>query len=438
LPFFVALFSRQKHHINNMTDDDKDDKDDDDDENTDNDHISTAELSEMRKALQHAVCKICLREDRNDNMRTTGAAMTALTELALQYVMNALVPDLYSFSSHANRKSTITTEDVAMVLRKLPSEQFQAFREEFCKSGRSSTGGAASTTNYHRRSTSPYRGGMRTSLPDTRKPSAAADTRRKRGGIDRDALSLSSSSDDNDILEPTTTIARKRNRSDTGKSATTSLHFAKNSTGASANNANSGNKNESLLSRFELPPVGDSDDDDSSSSLDIDPAPPPPARNSTTSETTHTKNQGTSRETSPSMPFALKRVQDNSGNNIAFKPPTPRLKSRGDYDSLLDDDDDIGLSSEDGGGGFMRSNTSASTALGKPTTQKSQVAEALENFSDSGMDRYDDENEEEDDDDDEENFFGKQDADKDKSKSSVPNYIRNSHRHALEDSEEDD
>jgi histone H3/H4 len=100
--------------------------------NNNNNNNNNADPKEFRKALQHAVCKIVLQQDRLRHTRTSPAAIHALTELTFQYAIQAMIPDLYAFSSHANRKSTISPEDVAMILRKLPQQQYQQFRLEFC------------------------------------------------------------------------------------------------------------------------------------------------------------------------------------------------------------------------------------------------------------------------------------------------------------------
>jgi hypothetical protein len=89
---------------------------------------------DLRKALQHAVNKIIFAEDRIQNTRTSVSALDALTELTFQYATKSLIPDLYSFSTHANRKSTIVPDDVAMVLRKLPLDQLEEFKRNFCSS----------------------------------------------------------------------------------------------------------------------------------------------------------------------------------------------------------------------------------------------------------------------------------------------------------------
>ena len=77
------------------------------------------EMEDLRKALQLAVCKIIFEEDREQGTRATQSAIAAMTELTFQYATKSLIPDLYTFSTHANRKSTICPDDVAVALRKL-------------------------------------------------------------------------------------------------------------------------------------------------------------------------------------------------------------------------------------------------------------------------------------------------------------------------------
>ena len=89
-------------------------------------------VDDLRKALQLAVSKIIIEADREHDTRTSHSAMSALSELVFQYATKSLIPDLYAFSSHANRKYVITPDDVALVLRKLPSEQLDPFRRNYC------------------------------------------------------------------------------------------------------------------------------------------------------------------------------------------------------------------------------------------------------------------------------------------------------------------
>jgi histone H3/H4 len=80
---------------------------------------------DIRSALQMAILQIVIPEDRIHRTKTTMGAVRALTELVYQYTTKSLGADLHQFSNHANRKSTIAPEDVALVLRKLPQLQEQ-------------------------------------------------------------------------------------------------------------------------------------------------------------------------------------------------------------------------------------------------------------------------------------------------------------------------
>lgn len=94
------------------------------DDQSDNDN-NDKEARDVRAALQMAVCQIIVKEDRVNRTRTTSEAIRALTELVYQYAIHRLAPDLYQFSNHANRKSTIAVDDVALILRKVPHLQEQ-------------------------------------------------------------------------------------------------------------------------------------------------------------------------------------------------------------------------------------------------------------------------------------------------------------------------
>lgn len=92
---------------------------------SDKDDHQTKEARDVRASLQMAILQIVITQDRIHRTRTDTGAVRALTELVYQYATNRLAPDLYQFSNHANRKSTITVDDVALVLRKVPHLQEQ-------------------------------------------------------------------------------------------------------------------------------------------------------------------------------------------------------------------------------------------------------------------------------------------------------------------------
>jgi histone H3/H4 len=92
---------------------------------TSNSNKNDAMERDIRSALQMAILQIVIPQDRIHRTQTTMGAVRALTELVYQYTTKSLGPDLHQFSNHANRKSTIAPEDVALVLRKLPLLQEQ-------------------------------------------------------------------------------------------------------------------------------------------------------------------------------------------------------------------------------------------------------------------------------------------------------------------------
>jgi len=160
---------------------------------------SIEDSEDLRKALQHAVNKIIFAEDRIHNTRTSVSALDALTELTFQYATKSLIPDLYAFSTHANRKSTIVPDDVAMVLRKLPLDQLEEFKSSFCSSSSSSGGGGkvTATNKNSLKSNSNSNGKIHSKTkPITKTKSITAAVGRRRKRNDELSLSPSSSSDD--------------------------------------------------------------------------------------------------------------------------------------------------------------------------------------------------------------------------------------------------
>lgn len=155
---------------------------------TDNMTEPKDEMNDLRKALELAVCKIVFDEDSEQGTRTTRSAIAALTELTFQYATKSLIPDLYIFSTHANRKSTISPDDVAVVLRKLQPDQLETFKRNFCRCGKktlSSKSNAAIIFNGNE--------------DGRRKLAITAGRRRKRN--ETEVLSLSSSTSSCDDYE---------------------------------------------------------------------------------------------------------------------------------------------------------------------------------------------------------------------------------------------
>ncbi len=102
------------------------------------------EESDLRKALQYEVLNIVLQQDATSGMRTTTGAVRALTELVWQYMHNAMIPDLVAFSNHAKSR-TISTDDVGLILRKLP-DKLDQFQSQFPGSNNSRAPGSTTTT----------------------------------------------------------------------------------------------------------------------------------------------------------------------------------------------------------------------------------------------------------------------------------------------------
>ena len=148
------------------------------------------ELEDLRKSLQHAICKIIFAEDRQHGTRTSQSALSALSELTFHYAVKSFIPDLYTFSNHANRKSTIAPDDVAIVLRKLPSDQLAGFKENFCN------GKSFGKNPSILQSTNPSNRKL-----DSRTKATANGRRRKRNKIDVGLSSSSSSFSDDEMYE---------------------------------------------------------------------------------------------------------------------------------------------------------------------------------------------------------------------------------------------
>ncbi|CAJ1965159.1 unnamed protein product [Cylindrotheca closterium] len=153
------------------------------------DESDNKETRDVRAALQMAVLQIIIKEDRIHRTRTTPGAIRALSELVYQYVTNRLAPDLYQFSDHASRKSTIAVDDVALVLRKVPHLQEQLMGNLNIKKAPTNESNKSNQSN--RRSSS----ASARSRQETAKSTANQNTRRP---ITTNLLSSSSSSNDDD------------------------------------------------------------------------------------------------------------------------------------------------------------------------------------------------------------------------------------------------
>ncbi len=187
-------------------------------------------LEDLRKSLQLAVCKIVFGEDRKQGTRTTQSAIAALTELTYQYATKSLVPDLYTFSTHANRKSTISPEDVALVLRKIQPDQLEAFKNNFCRGG-----GKGSTSSKNAT-------GQLYNENDGKRSTTTAGRRRKRS--ETDVLSLSSSSSSSS--DESESMADGKRKRIIGRSSVSPRRTNTKSIGRK------GTDRESLLNKFQL------------------------------------------------------------------------------------------------------------------------------------------------------------------------------------------
>lgn len=246
------------------------------DHDPDDDRIKQTETEDLRKALQHAIFKIILQEDRHHQTRTSMDAISALTELTFQYATKALVPDLYAFSTHANRRSTIAADDVALALRKLPPRQVDAFKSVFCRGGANASSTDNNTMNRNRTSdgtnkNATARRHSKSSRSTNNEPSSAS--RRNRNEI---VLSLSSSSsssaedEENDAMDTgkrkstnsKQNLPDRSKRVPSGKAPSRSI--------GTLNQTATKEQRESLLSKFELASNLDNDSYSPSSSSSME------------------------------------------------------------------------------------------------------------------------------------------------------------------------
>lgn len=384
---------------------------------SDADGGDSGETEGLRKALQFAVCQIIWDQDRKQGTRTTPDAISALTELAFQYATKSLIPDLYAFSTHANRKSTISPDDVALVLRKLSSDQSEAFKKDFCSGTGNKSAGMASKSR----------------TGDSRKRSAVVRTagrRSKRSETDVLPLTSSSSSSEEDAVGCKHN-SKQKPVSVTHPSASAAL---RRSTARNISGARIGKQRESLLNKFRLPiaNIFDIDDDSSSSSDDDSITKSPRKRNEQFS-----KFSGTSKPTSklshaspaaslqklkkrqPSKPsgsdhytvnrkksanFMLLNDDDDGDKSTDGDEPFAKQKAKplvnekarhsisnpNDRKPIEDEDDDVSETCF----GSPQKKIDGDEPVNHPRGKQSQVEEALANLSsDSGMDENDSEDE---------------------------------------------
>jgi len=310
---------------------------------------SNDEMQEdLRKALQLAVCKIVFDEDHKQGTRTSQSAISALTELTYQYATKSLVPDLHSFSTHANRKSTISPDDVALVLRKIEPDELESFKSSFCRGG--GKGGSKNTTSYYEN--------------NGKRGATIAGRRRKRGETDVLSLSSSSSSSDDDDLGKKGSMVNGKQKGNYNRSIASSRRTSTTTAGRKST------ERESLLSKFQLRPgasIGNKrimDYDLSSSSDDDDilvKSPPKGVAKAKTATVEGTKPALNIRR-SPNK-LSLKAVPFRQRQKSLSK------SSRGKNDRLLDSDSDS--SDDDDDGSFLGTNTKK-----RPIEKPNQAANA--------------------------------------------------------------
>lgn len=323
----------------------------------DDDSTTGNNNNNVRAALQAAVFHIVLAQDRANGTRTTSGAVRALTELLFQYTQRCLAPDLYAFSSHAGRKSTISPEDVALVLRKLP-EQLELFTNKCLN---------------HQKNNSKSRG---------RSSSPIAPLNKRKDSFDS---SSSSSSDDEDgnrsLLIATNGSGRKAAAGAKRKTTSSSPPPAR-------------RRAENLLKRFDLAPMGNlssssssEDDEDNGYLKPINEKQAPPKRIISSSKPKGPLEDSSSSSSSSSdeeneLVLAPKRQSPSTKHQVVPKKPFLGDSS----------DEDIPSSRRKKPKAIPRPHPAAASA---PLPSKSQVASIMANLSsDSAMSGPEDEDEE--------------------------------------------
>mmetsp|Transcript_15011 Transcript_15011/g.34645 ORF Transcript_15011/g.34645 Transcript_15011/m.34645 type:complete len:412 (-) Transcript_15011:1753-2988(-) len=222
------------------------------------DHSDTGDV---RKALQHAVCQIIWEQDRQDGTMTTPSAIAALTELTFQYATKSLIPDLYAFSTHANRKSTISCDDVALALRKLGPDRLKDFKRDFCSGSGSKTTSTKGNNNFcvAVRNRKQYKMGKSAAASGPRRKSNQADIQ-SLGSTSHSSSSLSLSSSSPDEDDYGDSRGKKDNRKQEpvgasigGNSSARRSRITASSHTASDRPSRLRNQSESLLNKFQIP-----------------------------------------------------------------------------------------------------------------------------------------------------------------------------------------
>eukprot|EP00536_Pseudo-nitzschia_multiseries_P011164 jgi/Psemu1/28049/gm1.28049_g len=386
---------------------------------------------DLRKALQHAVCQIIWEQDRQDNTRTTQSAIAALTELTFQYATKSLIPDLYAFSTHAGRKSTISSDDVALALRKLGPDRLEGFKRDFCSgNGNKTTSAKESSFAVGVRNRKHEKMGKIASIPGSRRKSNQTEI--------QPLLSLSTSSEDEDGyggssdkkgIRKQNSLAVSLPRKSSARTSNNNIDTSsplrnnqRNSIGTTSyrKRSRTSNQTESLLNKFQVPlsrHSGKSSNnrsfEDDSSSTDDDTEVSPLQKPKAMPKIMSPARVTTAAENSTSPALSLQRLQKKRHSKGLSK----KSHHCGSRDSLLqqdddndsigdDDDDDDDLSPDEDSPAIQRANArysnlaiDADTAKNREGSKpQSQVDEALANLSsDSGMDGNESENETDDD-----------------------------------------
>lgn len=342
---------------------------------------------DFRKALQHVICKIIFEEDRAHGTRTTPSAISALTELTFQYATKSLIPDLYAFSTHANRKSTIVPDDVAMVLRKLPSDQLEEFKMNFC-------------------------GGNKDGKIDNKKKSSSTTTAGRRGksndkGMELSSSSSSSSDDENDEGgnkkskndRKQQVVSNIRTKNHGRKSSTTYRTCISGTPGVRRRNSNDNNgvssiqkDKESIMNIFQLSEIRNNSDS-STEDEDITKSSATPKlslksfHNNLQEQSKKRFKSTTNNRHDPLLVDTAGSTTDDEDVNtsvieVATRKPTNSTSTNNGNDHIiaLDDNDDMEND-------FNSHHPDNRHRKKTGTPKQSQVAEALANLSDdSGMD----------------------------------------------------
>jgi hypothetical protein len=315
------------------------------------------EMEDLRKALQLAVCKIIFEEDREQGTRATQSAIAAMTELTFQYATQSLIPDLYTFSTHANRKSTICPDDVAVALRKLQPDQLEAFKRNFCRSGSKISSSKNNTTVSYN-----------ANEENSKIKATSVGRRRKRNEAEVLSLSASSSSsEDHECVDNNMTDRKRKTASHMRTSILSTTHRSRSNASSLPTKTNTTGRKitqrESLLNKFQLQsePNSYTNNKDAfyydTSSTDDDDIARSPSRGLGMTKTARSKAAvaaTTAKKSIIPQKFSLQGIQIRKSNDVLQGNKRSKSNSHSKNDTLLDDDDD---STDDDDIIFMNRNT---------------------------------------------------------------------------------